>query len=143
MSTTPQQVDNLIEKEGSVAIINSSKWPSTKAITNLTKHSFLQNLLVEEVIRKRDDNILSFRRGLDMLDFVSVVQRFPKQCRELFIYEETFLTAAKLQCLITTRRPEEKKQRQAYDFFFTYLEDRQYSYGEYLYNYAVTLLKSM
>lgn len=138
MSTT-QQVNNLIERESSMAIINASKWPSTQPITNLTKHSLLQKLVVEEVIKKRDDHILSLRKGLEVLGFVAVMQRFPKQCEQLFVYGERLLTAAKLRGLIGTPRPQGSKQRQAYDFFSSYIDDREYTYGKCLHtcNYIV------
>ena len=130
MSTTPQQVDTLMEKESSMAIVNASKWPSTQPITNLTKHALLQKLVVEEVIRKRDDHILSFRKGLDILDFIGVIQHFPEQCKQLFVFSETLLTAAKLRGLIGTPRPEGCKQQQVYDWFCSYLDEREYSYGK-------------
>ena len=139
MSATSEQINNLLEKESSMAIINASKWPSTQPISTLTKHSFLQKLLVQEVIRKRDDHILSFRKGLDVLDFVRVMQSFPEQYKQLFVYRPTLLTAAQLWGLIETPRPQESKQQQAVEWFKSYLDDREYSYGEYMQLELLTL----
>ena len=62
----------------------------------------------------------------------SVMQSFPEQYKQLFVYRPTLLTAAQLWGLIEMPRPQESKQQQAVEWFKTYLDDQEYSYGEYM-----------
>ena len=68
-------IDNILDKPGNMAIINSSNWSPARAITIVSKAGLLQELVYSEVIDKRHHQLKSIRTGLDYLCLASVMKR--------------------------------------------------------------------
>lgn len=127
--------------DSSMAIVNSSKWPSTQCITMASKHSLCQYLIADELIGKRLQSIRAFRSGLSIGNLLPVVARFPQQCRALFVHSKTPLTAAKLLSLIGTRTPRNLRHREVFDWFADYICERESSTGTSA--YCITFISTL
>ena len=55
-------------------VLNSSGWPPTKPINTITKSEFLQCLIFNEVVQKRQPAVQAFCRGLDLLNVLKNIQ---------------------------------------------------------------------
>ena len=77
-----------------MAIVNSSRWPVTKPINMRTKAKLNQEITIEELLSKREENLRAFQKGLSMLDFLAPYHKHPTLTRELFIDKRQPLTAS-------------------------------------------------
>ena len=108
-----------------MAIVNSTGWPTTKCITTSSKSEFLQQLILNEVILKRQQAINALCRGLDRLNFVKLLRDNCDLMKSIFIYDvQQPLTAAKLIQVISTPKPDDAHLKQVYEWFIQYLTDQ-------------------
>ena len=102
-------------------ILNNSRWSIIEAIDKTNKDAFLQQLIMEEVVIRREANLKAFRRGMNMLGITSIIEKYPHLVRPLMIAEEHSITAAQFKCLIESERPSDSDQGQAYDMFMEFI----------------------
>ena len=105
-----------------MAIVNSSGWPTTKCITTISKSEFLQQLILNEVVLKRQHAVQALCRGLDHLNVAKLLQKNCDLMEPVFLCDGNRpLTAEMLICLISTPKPEEERFGKVYDWFLQYL----------------------
>lgn len=116
---TDDDVDALVDKPANMSIINHSGWSITEPVTLTNKAGLLQHLIWEEVILRRDGNIQAFKRGLDHLKLLQLMQTHPALLKPLFVVQPTCedLTAQAFWGLVASLRPRDEDKQQAYDFF--------------------------
>ena len=76
-----------------LAIVNSSGWPTTKVITLSNKTELISGLVLQEVVLKREAQLQSFRKGLDYLGVLQLLQMSPLTLKPVLVYEERPLSA--------------------------------------------------
>ena len=102
-------------------ILNQSRWSIIEAITKSNKDALLQQLILEEVIIRREANLKAFRRGLGVMGISSLLCGYANLLRPLFVEERRLLTANEFKSLIDCRRPSNSEQSRAYDFFMEFI----------------------
>ena len=76
-----------------MAIINTSGWPPTRAITPGSKAKFLERLINQEVIEKRESQITAFGKGLDQLGLLTLIRKHPETMKPVFVQSTTNVTS--------------------------------------------------
>ena len=109
-----------------MAVVNSSGWPPTSPINASTKAQLLQGLIVEEVVHRRWSQLLAFRKGLKSLGVLQLVQIFPGQFKEIFVYIDRSITYNTLSDMISSKCPPERSvDVTVYKWFNQYMKDRE------------------
>ena len=87
----------------------------------ISRTEFLQQLIISEVIIKRQDAIKAFCRGLDRLDIIKLLKHNPETMKPMFLFDATSpLTAERIIHFISTQNECLVK---VYDWFMEYLKD--------------------
>ena len=124
-------MDDILDNPSYAYILKSCGWCITKPITLSNKMQFLQHLVQDEVIAKRERNMKAFVRGLDYLEFGELVRQHPEMTRSLFVAAQSGTISAKVfLSLISANRPESKEHARAFDYFkefIAYLEGEFYT----------------
>ena len=81
---------------------------------NQTRMHFLQQLILEEVIIRREANLKAFRHGLDVLEITTLLEEYPHLLKPLFI-EKHPLAASQFKSLIDSEQRSDPVQGRAYD----------------------------
>ena len=104
-------------------VLNSSGWPPTKQINTVTKSEFLQCLIFNEVVQKRQSAVQAFCRGLDLLNICQLVKEHPDLMKAVFLSDnqadfmpDTFIN------LICTQKPRDEIKAKVYEWFIEYLQ---------------------
>ena len=84
-------------------------------ITN--KHFLIQRLIEEEVIVKRERNLKAFRRGLQAMEFLSLLVKFPSLMQPFFVVESKPLCPDDFLALAETPTPKNQLEAQAWIYF--------------------------
>ena len=96
-ANTPDDLDAILDTAKNMALINSSGWSPIQVITVNNKTSLLQGLIYEEIVRKRQNQIISLCRGLEKLD---LCRSHPELMRDVFVYSHTDMSATRLLGMI-------------------------------------------
>ena len=122
-ASTEDEVEKLLDDE-SMARINASGWSTTRPISLQSKSVLVQDLLVDEVIGKRERQIRALRKGLDYFGVLKLILKYPVKMKPLFVFDGNQLTVESIDSLIISSQPTEPRNAQAYDYFMAYLERR-------------------
>ena len=122
---TNDEVDQITDTPTALFLLNQSSWSITEAVTMLNKSYLLQKLIFEEVITRREGSLQAFRRGLNHLGLVPLLQSFPDMMKPIFVAEPVKLTAESFLSLIVSLKPQEAEQRHAFDFFCAFVQHLQ------------------
>ena len=123
-SISQDDINDVIDDPRYMAIVNSSGWPTTKCITTISKSEFLQQLILNEVVLKRQHAIQALCRGLDHLNVAKLLQKNCDLMQPVFLCDANRpLTAEMLIRLISTPKPEEERFGEVYDWFLQYLTE--------------------
>eukprot|EP00794_Sanderia_malayensis_P010423 gene10423-11515_t len=87
-----EQINTTLDNDVYIEIINQSQWPTGRLINMKTKHRFVQQLIMNDVVFQRMPQILALRDGLQSLGVVEMLAMYPEYCRQLLIYREDALT---------------------------------------------------
>ncbi len=79
------------------------------------KGALLQQLILEEVIIRREANILAFQRGMAILS--DLIRRYPALMRPLLVAEECVLTSDLFMSLIGSLKPSEPTELLSFERF--------------------------
>ena len=122
---TQETINSILDNPAMMACISSSKWPATRIITKESRHSLLQNLVLDELVTKRAQHLSAFIRGLEKFGVAALCRQYPEKCAELFVFNETArLNADKfLQLIVST--PETSQERETLDWFVEYATVRE------------------
>ena len=129
-ATSDDIIDRVLEDPAKMAIVNSSRWPVTKPINMRTKAELIQDIMVEELLSKRGENLRAFQNGLSVLEFLALCHKHPILTRELFVYKSRPLTACMfLQPPIMSRnitKPDtsDMDRMNAFNWFLKYINER-------------------
>ena len=99
---TDADIEAVLDKPESMAIVNCSKWSPTQPITPVTKASLLQELVYEEVVDKRHKQIAGLRKGLQQFNMIDLLKCYPDKLRSAFVYHDCLLDAPKLLSLFNS-----------------------------------------
>ncbi len=80
-----EEIDAVLENPSIMAIVNRSRWGITEMIRKSNKSALLQQLIWEEVVARREDNMMAFRRGISILGMIELFQRHPVLTRPLLV----------------------------------------------------------
>ena len=92
-ASTEDEIDRLIDKPVNVGILNGCGWCITQPIVPANKLSFLQHLIQDEVITRREHNLKAFQCGLNVLSVCDLLKRYPGATKELFVAQNSPLTS--------------------------------------------------
>ena len=85
-------INHLLDEEKYMAIVNASGWPTTKMITVINKAEFLEGLINQEVVDKRDVQIAAFGKGLEQFGILTIIRSHPETLRPVFVRKCTEAT---------------------------------------------------
>ena len=129
-ANTNEEIDAVLENSSVMAIINRSRWSITEAITKSNKSALLQQLIWEEVVLRREENLRAFRRGMSALGIVDLLQCHPVLTRPLLVFEEdVVITLQYFVSLISSLKPVQQEECSAYERFMdflSYIESREW-----------------
>ena len=139
-ASTEDEVDDILDNPSYAYILKSCGWCITKPITLSNKMQFLQHLVQDEVIAKRERNMKAFVCGLDCLEFGELVRQHPEMTRSLFVAAQSATISAKVfLSLISSNRPAESKEHaRAFDYFKDFIA---YLEGEFYTAIATVIIK--
>lgn len=115
-------MDELLDKPSSIMILNNSRWSVVDAIDKTNKDALLQQLILEEVIVRREANIRAFKRGMTVLNVSSLLEQYPVLMRPLLVDEGMEMTSQFFKSLIKSKRPDQPHQALSYDMFLEFVE---------------------
>ena len=94
---TPEALNYVLEvhvKHNSFwEVINASEWSSTEVITIENKGYLVHELIFNELVRRRKDQLDSLSRGLQMLGFLSLLKRHRKVADHVLSYHALEINA--------------------------------------------------
>lgn len=127
--TTDDKIYKLLdENDVYQEIINQSKWPIGKMINIKTKHSFIQQLIINEVIFQRIPQIMALQEGLETLGVLDLVRKYPELCKEMFVCKQESLTSDVFATRILSQSsqviPENPVNGQAHKFFMQCVKEQ-------------------
>ena len=101
-------INHLLDEEKYMAIVNASGWPTTKMITVINKAEFLEGLINQEIVNKRDVQIAAFGKGLEQLGILTLIRSHPETLRPVFVHKctEATITAEDFLGLISCSHPD-------------------------------------
>ena len=82
-ATTEDEIDAILDKPPCMMILNHSSWSILEAITKANKDVMLQQLILEEVIIRREAYLKAFRRGMSVLEITDKLQEYSHLLRPL------------------------------------------------------------
>ena len=94
----------------------------TKTIMKENKSLFLQQLLYEEVIEKREHNLKAFLKGLNCLNIGDLIKGHSSLTSALFVApaDPTFTSEAFFK-LVSSQKPVVEDWAKAFDYFKEYV----------------------
>ncbi len=78
----------ILSRYSTKALIDSSNWSPTQAITVTSKSALVQELVYEGVIERRQTQVLDIRKGWQMFRLVSLIRKHPEELRSLLVHNE-------------------------------------------------------
>ena len=136
-ASTEDEIDHLFDKPVNAAILNGYGWSIIQPIVPANKLSFLQHLIQDEVIIKRERNLKAFQRGLNVLGVGDLLKRYPCITDKLFVAQKSPLSPAGFLDLVSSLRPQRQEEVQAFEIFkefVSYLEGQYHNCSIDLYN---------
>ena len=123
MAQNEDQLDAILDIPTNIQIVNNSSWSTIEPVTMSSRVRLLQQLIFEEVIVRREGNLLAFKKGLNSLQLGEIIAAHSLLMRPLFVAgAELPLTADVFLSLVKTPKPDASdKVRAAYDFFRSYV----------------------
>ena len=120
-ATTEEEIDTLFDKPSYQMILNSSRWSIIEAVDNSNKCLVQQQLILEEVLIRREANLQAFSRGLDVLGVAKMIQNYPDLLRLLFVAHNCTITSAKFKDLVQSS-PIDSEEERAYQLFIEFID---------------------
>lgn len=118
---TPEALNYVLEihvKHNSFwEVINASEWSSTEVITI---ENIVHELIFNELVRRRKDQLDSLSRGLQMLGFLSVLKMHRKVADHVLCYNALEINAEQFVSFVESN-PSSHAERQAYQWFLDYI----------------------
>lgn len=95
-------------------------------ITPKNTAEFLDGLIHQELVYKRDAAISAFGRGLELLGLLTMIRQYESEMKDAFVYNPANkLTAEMFVGQIMSKPPIGRQKRQIYRYFIDYIHDRE------------------
>ena len=123
VSDTQEEVDAVIDKH--LQILNCSRWDPSTSVTLKNKNLLVSELVLDEVVRKRMNQVKSIREGLQMSGFLHYMETFSDICREIFVFgsNAATVTADIFMQLIKSTTESDFEKIQSRKFFDTFVHN--------------------
>ena len=108
-ASSQEQLNKIVDEN--LQIINCSQWDPTCAITIKTKPFLIQELLLDELVRKRSHQIGGIVEGLKISGFYNYIIMYPSTCEDVFCKAPQEFTTTSFKNLF-----EEEKSREEITF---------------------------
>ena len=131
-ASSEDEIDQLIDQPANCYILNACGWSLTEPIVPSNKLQFLQQLMVDEVLNKRERNLKAFMCGLQVLGIIELVKAHPDLTRQLFVSEKKTMTPECFMKLVVSVCPAKPDERRAFGFFEKYVSTLNGEYSECL-----------
>ena len=115
------EIDTLLENPAYIAILNNSRWSIIDAVDMSNKDALSQLLIAEEVIVRREANLKAFCRGLNVVGFADLIEKWPNLMRPLLVTEDFEITSTIFKGLIKSQKPSSPAESRAYDMFMNFI----------------------
>ena len=122
--TSQREIDELLDEDRYLAIVNACGWPPTKLLTPKNKAEFLNGLIYQEVVTKREPAIAAFGKGLELLGVLTLLRQHQQVMRGALVYYPNKLSAQEFCNLVKSRPPLGRQKLQIYRWFLDYVHDR-------------------
>ncbi len=104
-------------------IVNACHWPTTEQISLHNKHTFIQEIIYNEVIRSRKELVSEMKQGLQMLGFFPFLKKHPQQFRKLFCSLQKKFGPEDFKALIQETKTSSFTERQAWEWFLEFVNE--------------------
>lgn len=124
MATSDDELDQLLDDPAYSTLLNHSSWSLTDPVNRSNKHALLQQLILEEVIIRREVNLKAFRRGLQVLGLCDLLEHHPQSLQPLFVAgaQVKILTAQRVRDALSSTCPtHDSDKAAAYNHFMALL----------------------
>ena len=101
-------------------VINASEWSSTELIKIGNKGCLVHELIHNELVRRRKDQLDSLRKGLESLGFLYMLKMHRKVAVHVLSFRKIELTADIFTAFLKSS-PNSNAERQAYQWFLDYI----------------------
>ena len=123
-------IENILEgnekSEAFWQLINCSRWPNERVINIDTKEFLIQHLICNELLSSRKNELDDFKKGLETLGFLKLVQQNKDKLKVLFCKTDDMpLTAQRFNDMTQEIVPSNFSERQATEWFKSYLEQEE------------------
>ena len=117
----------LLDKDKYLAIVNSSGWPINKRLTINSRAEFLEGLIHQELIVKRERMITAFGQGLEHLGVLSLIRSNWKTLKSVLVYDPKMQLSAEIFIHQIGSKPppvDSERELQTYKWFLEYVKCR-------------------
>ena len=86
--SSTEELDAVLDEDKYIAIVNSSGWPGTKVITLTNKTEFVNCLVWQQIVSSREEAVIAFGHGLELVGLHTLIRRNWKELKQLFVKTE-------------------------------------------------------
>jgi len=120
-SETEDELSGTLDKH--IQIVNSSLWDPLKEIRLNNKYFLSAQLIHEEVVTKRIQNVKSIRDGLKFLGLLEYIQKFKNLFTDVFLYSEKVMDSETFLSFIEESSETEYEKTLTLGFFKTFVQE--------------------
>ena len=105
--------------------ISMLDWSISEPISMKNKAFLVEELIRTELFKRRKDQLMAFKQGLQSLGFLTAISPYEEKIRSLFVPTNDKLTADKFKSLFESScvKPEAFAEGTAYEWFMEYIDD--------------------
>ena len=103
-------------------VVNSSQWDPTECITLKVRDKLITELIYDEIVRKRREQIKSVKESLQVVNFLKFVENWPELCKPCFVDGWQEISPEKLIDLFEPITADGKAHEQTQKWFIQYLK---------------------
>lgn len=124
---TEEEIQSLLfeneNKDVFWVLIGSCHWPASASINSINKNLLIQDLIYNEVVSSRREEIGEIGKGLDALGFLDYAKKHAAFIKEILCYNEFLRREFSVDDLkaVCDVAPESDREQQALDWLYSYL----------------------
>ena len=119
------EIDCLLDEPSYLAVVNTSGWPSTLRLTTSNRAEFINGIVMQEVVQKREGAMKSVCAGMEELGMVTLMRCHPTVMKKIFVHTSHQFDSKCLKALIVVDQENLKdEEHTTLQWFWKYIESR-------------------
>ena len=116
-------VNTILDTSMYLQIINSSQWDPTEVINMESKDRVITEIVYDELVLKRKEQISAIREGLAHVGFLKHIKEFPELCRPVFAGGTTPISCASFLGFLDPVQTQDRIQEKVNSWFLEFIEN--------------------